>query len=288
MARRGRAGPTRRAQAQLQRHLHQIGEGARRHLAHGPGAMDFDGDLADPHLPGNLLVHQARGRQRHHFALTLAERGVALAQVVAALQRLALGAVHGNCRGHRVEEILVPEGLGQEVHRAGLHRPHRHLDIAMPGDEDHRQAHAALVHLALHLQPVGHLQAYVEHHAAGRVVDFRVQERLRREEGARAHADGAQQVRQGVVHAGVVIDDVDQRIEGGAAVRGLRWQGFHDGLRGMQTAISVARSSGRPAAPNKTHAGEAAFPSPHQSPGSARIRGRKPTSPEVEDVGQTG
>ena len=35
-----------------------------------------------------------------------------------------------------VEEVLIPEGLRQELNRAPLHRLHRHRDVAVPGDED--------------------------------------------------------------------------------------------------------------------------------------------------------
>jgi hypothetical protein len=41
-----------------------------------------------------------------------------------------------------VEQVLVVEGLLDEVEGARLHRAHRHLHVAMAGDEDDRNVDA--------------------------------------------------------------------------------------------------------------------------------------------------
>jgi len=45
----------------------QIRYRARLHLAHDIAAMEFYGDLADPKVEGDLLVHQALDDIRHYF-----------------------------------------------------------------------------------------------------------------------------------------------------------------------------------------------------------------------------
>jgi len=58
-----------------------------------------------------------------------------------------------------VQEVLVPEWLGQELHRAGLHGLDTHRDVAVAGDEDDRDPVAGRRQLALQLQAVGADQA---------------------------------------------------------------------------------------------------------------------------------
>ncbi len=48
-----------------------------------------------------------------------------------------------------IQQVLVPEGLGKELHRAGFHGLHRHRNISMPGDEDDGNPDARIRQLAL-------------------------------------------------------------------------------------------------------------------------------------------
>ena len=41
-------------------HLHEIGQRTRAHFPHDMATMDLDGDLADPQVARDLLVHQSR------------------------------------------------------------------------------------------------------------------------------------------------------------------------------------------------------------------------------------
>jgi hypothetical protein len=45
---------------------------------------------------------------------------------------------------NRGKQILIAKRLGQKLHRAGFHRPHRHRNITVAGDENDRQLHAGL------------------------------------------------------------------------------------------------------------------------------------------------
>jgi hypothetical protein len=42
---------------------------------------------------------------------------------------------------HRFEQGVPLDGLGQEVHGAGLHRAHARRDVRVAGEEDDRQRH---------------------------------------------------------------------------------------------------------------------------------------------------
>src|SRR5439155_19676373 len=60
-------------------------------------------------------------------------------------------APYGSARGRQkrrrclvdsIQQVLVPEGLGKELHRAGFHGLHRHRNTSVTGDKDDGNAHA--------------------------------------------------------------------------------------------------------------------------------------------------
>jgi hypothetical protein len=66
----------------------------------------------------------------------------------------------------RIQEVLLAEGLGQEFHRAGLHCPHRHRDVAVTGQEDDRQIDVRCIQLLLKIKAAFAGQAHIEHETA--------------------------------------------------------------------------------------------------------------------------
>ena len=89
-----------------------------------------------------MLVQLALDNQRHHLAFARTERSVTL------LERTNLGFVP-QCvatplerLGDRSQRYIVSEWLGQELHRAALHRTYGHRHVAMAGDEDDRHVDA--------------------------------------------------------------------------------------------------------------------------------------------------
>ena len=163
----------------------ELRDAAGLHFPHDLAAMHLDGHLADPELAGDLLVEPPGDDQRHHLALARGQRLEAGAQFGQPHLAGAAGAVLFERRADRVEQILVAERLGQELDGAGLHRPHRHRDVAIAGDEDDRQLRLGLRQLALHVETAAPREAHVEHDAAGPVRPLALQEFLRRGDTAR-------------------------------------------------------------------------------------------------------
>jgi hypothetical protein len=56
---------------------------------------------------------------------------------------LSICAVALNRLVNRIEQRLVAKGFGQKLNRAGLHRFHRHRNVAMAGNEDDRNRKTA-------------------------------------------------------------------------------------------------------------------------------------------------
>src|SRR6185437_10856804 len=59
-------------------HPHQIRQGIGFHLSHHFASMRFHRDLAYSELTANMFVEQTGRDARHHFALAMAERRVAI------------------------------------------------------------------------------------------------------------------------------------------------------------------------------------------------------------------
>src|SRR5712692_1107231 len=67
----------------------------------------------------------------------------------------------------RIQQVLVDEGLGQELHGSCFHRAYRGPNIAMPRDEHDGNFEADLGHPRLEIQPAQARQPDIEHQAAG-------------------------------------------------------------------------------------------------------------------------
>ena len=71
--------------------------------------------------------------------------------------------------GDRLEQAVLGDRLGQEVHGAEAHRPHRRRHVAVGAHQQHAEHHLLVVEPRQQLETgaVGHAQ--VEQQAAGRV-----------------------------------------------------------------------------------------------------------------------
>src|SRR5689334_22831196 len=105
-----------------------------------------------------------------------------------------------------IEQILVAEGLLQEVEGPMLHGLDCHRDVAVAGHENHRDGGAAQVELLLKLEAAHAGHADVEHQAAGLRLAVCRQEFLRGGMQLAGEADGLEQRSHGVANAGIVID----------------------------------------------------------------------------------
>src|ERR1035437_8500167 len=115
-------------------------------------AMDLEGDFAGSELKRALLIEHARNYQSHDFALAWGERFVVLSQLAKFALLLTRHPIAIQSLMNRIQQILVPERLGQELHRPGFHGLHRHRNISMTGDEYDRNPDARVGQFALKIQ----------------------------------------------------------------------------------------------------------------------------------------
>src|SRR5713226_3064765 len=127
--------------------------------------MDLHGDFAGPELKSHLLIEHARNYQSHDLALACGQRLVAVSQLAKLTLLLARHTVAVQSLVDRIQQVLVPEGLSKELHRAGFHGLHRHRNISMPGDEDDGNPDARIRQLALKVQTVHTRKSHVQNKA---------------------------------------------------------------------------------------------------------------------------
>src|SRR5262245_52187884 len=196
----------RRIRLELRGEADQVGHGAHAQLAHHAAAMDLDGLFHCPELMRDLLVQPAGNHVREYLALARRERRQPLAQhgelaMMAARRRIPV------CRArHRSEQLPVVERLGQEVDGACLHGAHARRNVADAGDEDDRPVDAAARQRRLQLEAIEAGHGDVEHRTPGHRRIVPGEEVLRRRKGLHRVAGDAQQPRQRLQHARVVVD----------------------------------------------------------------------------------
>src|SRR5688500_9546856 len=99
------------------RHPYEDGERPRSHLLHDMLAVDLDRALARTQLSCDLLVEEPCHHERHHFPLARSQPTISTAQLGDLGPLLARVAVTFERLLNRVEQLLVTEGLGQELDR---------------------------------------------------------------------------------------------------------------------------------------------------------------------------
>src|SRR2546427_5844982 len=128
----------------LPRHSDQFCQGVSLHLVHHVTAMDLHGDFTGPKVISDLLIEHARNYQSHDLALACGQRRVAVSQLAKLTLLLARHTVAVQSLVDRIQQVLVREGLGKELHRTGFHGLHRHRNISMTGDKDDRNPDARI------------------------------------------------------------------------------------------------------------------------------------------------
>src|SRR5207253_837408 len=122
-------------------------------------------DFTGPKVISDLLIEHARNHQSHDLALACRQRFVAVSQLAKVTLLLTRHTVSVQSLVDRIQQVLVPEGLSQELHRAGFHGPHAHRNISMPGDEDDGNPDARIRQLALKVQAVDARKSHVQNQA---------------------------------------------------------------------------------------------------------------------------
>ena len=194
------------------RHAGQIGQRGRLHLAYDVAAMDFDGDLADAHVGGNLLVEATGHDMRHDLALALAQTLEPHPQSCDRLLVFEQGAVARQTLLDRVQDFLIAERLRQELDRAALHRLNRHRHVGVARDENNRYANVRFDQLALQFEAAAPGQSDVENEASGSGRPAVLQEFGDRTHRADLQPHRAKQAHERLPNSGVVIDDDNRRL----------------------------------------------------------------------------
>ena len=149
----------------LHGHFHQVSNGTRLHLLHHVGPMNFDRFRAQSEAIGDRLVRLSFHHQVQHFALTRRQAGKERTQLRSVHIMATLHGVEGNRLMDSFEQVLVVERLLDKVERASLYRPHRHLNVAMAGDEDDRQMNPLCLQALLEIQAAHTWHAYIQNQA---------------------------------------------------------------------------------------------------------------------------
>src|SRR5262245_19997295 len=146
---------------------HQVSQRLGAELLHHVVAMHLHGDIADADLGGGLLVHQAGADQLHDLLLTRTERVEAGTQVLGFPFVLAPSAIALDGHSDRVQEILLPDRLGEELDRSGLHGLDAHRDVAVAGDEDDGRVNVGLGQLSLKVEAAQLRHSDIEYETTG-------------------------------------------------------------------------------------------------------------------------
>src|SRR6266446_6467027 len=128
--------------------------------------MDLHCDFAGSEIKGYLLVEHARNNQAHDFALARGQLVVAFSQLGEATLLLASYTVAIQSLANRIQQVLVPERLGQKLHGTGFHGLHRHRNIPMTGDEDDGDSNARVSQLTLQVEAVDAGKAHIQDETA--------------------------------------------------------------------------------------------------------------------------
>src|SRR5262249_4122444 len=198
-----------RRQLQLFRHAREIEHGRGLHLAHHLAAVGLHRDLTDADVAGNLLVEATLQDLGHYFALAGGQRLEALPQRGQCLFTLSPRAITFKAELDRVEQVLIPDWLGQELDRSSLHGLDRHRDVGVRGDEDDRQIDVRRAELALEVETASSGQPYIEHQASRSFRAPGLQEFRYRCECSSLQTDRSQQGPKRLSDIWIVIDDDD-------------------------------------------------------------------------------
>src|SRR3954471_23586805 len=98
--------------------------------------MNLNGGFADAEIEGNLLTEPPSYDLNHDFTFTGGQRFEALSERTQSSVVLTPGTIAREAELDRVQKLLITKRLFKELDGAALHSLYRHLDVAMPGNED--------------------------------------------------------------------------------------------------------------------------------------------------------
>src|SRR6266540_5966718 len=166
----------------------------------------------------------------------------------------------------RRDELHIVDRLLDEVLRTRLDRGHRHRDIGVAGDEDHREPNLAARELAGELDAVHAGHPDIGHDAAGTRSIERAQEGIGGFIGLDRETEDVEHLAERIADRFLVVDNKDRR--NGRRHRACDW------LRGSENRNSVA-----PACPEWSHTRP-----PWESTIAAQIESPRPSPSNFEVV----
>src|SRR5262245_6554944 len=178
--------------AQFFGHADEIRHGIGMHSTHAMATVQFDRDLTEPQLCRDLLVEEAENHALKHLALTDRQRIEPVFQQFQVVTLEAGSAVDVDGLVNGIEQILLPERLREELHRAGLHRPDRHPYVTMPRHENDRDGEIHARELVLKIESADTRHSDIQYEAARRIRLAALQELPGRRVDLHAVSDGSE------------------------------------------------------------------------------------------------
>src|SRR4029077_5066880 len=112
-----------------------------------------------------LFIEHPGNDKAHDLTLACGQRLVAFSQLSKLSLPLTGDPVTIQGLMDRIEQVLVAEGLGQELHRAGFHGPHRHGNVPMGGNKNYWNPNARVDQLVLKVQTVDSRKSHIQNQA---------------------------------------------------------------------------------------------------------------------------
>src|SRR3546814_19611099 len=94
-------------------HANNLCQRPRLHLAHGPATVEFDGDLAQTELSGDLLVEKTRSDELQHLALAAGKSLEPGAQGSAPIPLLFPTPAFRKSAGYGLQDFQVENQIGR-------------------------------------------------------------------------------------------------------------------------------------------------------------------------------
>src|SRR4029077_8168963 len=113
---------------------------------------------------------------------------------------LAVSPVPIDCMIDGFQQFLVAEWLRQKLDCPGFHRPNRHCDVPVAGDEDDRNADTPLNQDRLKIEATTVRQTNIQDQARRRIQSGVVEELLRRSIGFYVQGNGLEEIPNRVTH----------------------------------------------------------------------------------------
>lgn len=128
--------------------------------------MGLDGLGADSKIAGDLLGGPSVDNLLEHIALTRRKQSEASDDFRSLGALRAVADIPFDGLAHPIEQMLVVEWFFEEIKRPGTHGTDGDGNIAMPRNDDHRQAYALGRQLLLEVETVATKKPYVQDETA--------------------------------------------------------------------------------------------------------------------------